>query len=233
MKHTWASGVIELLSHADSHSELNSAFDKRIAFISIDNAVETAIRVFISLPSGSSGVRFPREEVTQAGDSFPKLVGLVFKHAPDRVVGLEDGDIEYYHRIRNRLYHEGTGLSVDERQLIAYRAIGSVLLENLFGVPVETEAPEASLGRLILLRNEIESQLKSRFEGQGIDYRATYKWEFAAEAGILDLSLAADITELRMIRNKLAHSTSDELDAAQIALGVALAEKILERLKAT
>jgi hypothetical protein len=45
MESTWASGASELLRHADSHINLNSAFDKRIAFISIDNCVETIIRV--------------------------------------------------------------------------------------------------------------------------------------------------------------------------------------------
>jgi hypothetical protein len=50
MKDTWASGTLELLRHADSHIKLDSAFDKRIAFISIDNCVETVLRTFVSLP---------------------------------------------------------------------------------------------------------------------------------------------------------------------------------------
>ena len=57
MKSTWASGAIELLKHADSHIDLNTAFDKRIAFISIDNCVETIIRTFISLPKVKSGIK--------------------------------------------------------------------------------------------------------------------------------------------------------------------------------
>src|SRR5437879_3327161 len=44
MEHTWASGAIELIRHADSHIHLETAFDRRIAFISIDNSVETSIR---------------------------------------------------------------------------------------------------------------------------------------------------------------------------------------------
>ncbi len=50
MEKTWASGALELLRHADSHIDLDSAFDKRIAFISIDNCVEVCIRTFLSLP---------------------------------------------------------------------------------------------------------------------------------------------------------------------------------------
>ena len=54
MKETWASGSIELLRHADSHIKLETAFDSRIAFISIDNSVETSIRTFLSLPTKRS-----------------------------------------------------------------------------------------------------------------------------------------------------------------------------------
>ena len=57
MKATWASGSIELLKHADSHIDLDTAFDKRIAFISIDNCVETIIRTYISLPKSKSGIK--------------------------------------------------------------------------------------------------------------------------------------------------------------------------------
>jgi hypothetical protein len=96
MKDTWASGAIELFKHADLHIKLESAFDKRIAFISIDNSVETAIRTFISLPQEKSGVRFPPKEVDDAVNSFPKLVALVFKYASERVSGLDNGDIERY-----------------------------------------------------------------------------------------------------------------------------------------
>jgi len=232
MKHTWASGALELLRHADSHIELDSAFDKRIAFISIDNCVETAIRTFLSLPSSKSGVKISRKEIDEAGKSFPTLVSLLFKHAPHRVLGLDDGDIEHYHRIRNQLYHDGTGLSVDERYLSAYRQIGSVLLNNLFGVAIKHQVGEKpSLERLILLWNEIESEVQNRLRSAGIDLRATYKWEEAEKAGILDMETVGDITELGMIRNKQVHSTPDELDPERICLGVSLAGKILKRLR--
>ena len=60
MDKTWASGAIELLRHADSHIHLDTAFDKRIAFISIDNAVETLMRTFLSLPFSKSKIKVSR-----------------------------------------------------------------------------------------------------------------------------------------------------------------------------
>jgi hypothetical protein len=232
MQDTWASGALELLRHADSHIELDSAFDKRIAFISIDNCVETAIRTFLSLPSSKSGVHISRKEIDDAGNSFPKFVSLLFKHAPDKVLGLDDGYIEHYHRIRYHLYHEGTGLSVDERYLNAYRQIAGVLLNNLFGIAIKSETDRRpSLERLILLWNEIESKLRDRLTSAGINFRHTFKWEEAVQAGILDMQTIQDITELRMIRNKQVHSTPDEIDRERISFGVSLAEKVMKRLR--
>lgn len=232
MRETWASGALEILRHADSHIGLDSAFDKRIAFISIDNCVEIAVRTFLSLPSSKSRVLISRKEIDDAGNSFPKLVSLLFKHAPDRVFGLDDGDIEHYHRIRNQLYHDGTGLSVDERYLNAYRQIAGVLLNNLFGVAIKPdEEQKPSLERLILLWNEIELELKNRFNIAGIDTGHTYKWELAVKAGILNMQLIQDITELRMIRNRQVHSTPDEVDHERIIYGVSLAQKILKQFE--
>ena len=81
MEKTWASAAIELLRHADSHIDLESAFDKRIAFISIDNCVEICVRTFLSLPEGKSGIKVSRGEVEAASTSFPKLVELLFVQA--------------------------------------------------------------------------------------------------------------------------------------------------------
>ena len=118
MKSTWASGAIELLRHADSHIDINTAFDKRIAFISIDNCVETIIRTCLSLPKSKSGFKVKKQELDEAGNSFPRLLSLLFKYVPEKLIGIDEADIEHYHRIRNKLYHDGTGLSVDDEYLI-------------------------------------------------------------------------------------------------------------------
>ena len=109
MENTWASGAIELLRHADSHINLDTAFDRRIAFISIDNAVETMIRTFLSLPKSKSSVQVSRKNFEEVENNFPKLLALLWQHADQRLIGIDDSDIEHYHRIRNTLYHDGTG----------------------------------------------------------------------------------------------------------------------------
>lgn len=231
MEETWASGSLELLRHADSHIQLETAFDSRIAFISIDNSVETSIRTFLSLPEKISGVKFQRKEVEDAGNSFPRMVDLLFSKARPKLAGLDDGDIEHYHRIRNQLYHNGTGLGVDRRYLHAYRQIAAVLLNNLFGVKADPKGAEATLENLILLFNEVEMLLRKSFENSGVDTGHTFKWEMAISEGLLEMKDINQLTDLRMIRNTQVHSTAENIDKKRIELGVEIAETLIRKLK--
>lgn len=231
MEETWASGSLELLKHADSHIQLDTAFDSRIAFISIDNSVETSIRTFLSLPVKISGINFQRKEVEEVGNSFPKMVDLLFSKARTKLAGLDDGDIEHYHRIRNQLYHNGTGLGVDRRYLDAYRQIAAVLLNNLFGVKVVPKGSEATLENLILQFNEVEILVRKAFEDSSVDSGHTFKWEMAMREGVLEMEDISQLTELRMIRNAQVHSTAENIDKKRIELGVEIAETLLKKLK--
>jgi hypothetical protein len=155
----------------------------------------------------------------------------VFKYASERVSGLDAGDIEHYHRVRNQLYHNGTGLSVDERYLKSYRQIACILLQNLFGIEPEPPVTEVSLEKLIYIWNQIELALSKKLLSAGIDHKHTFKWEQAARLGILDLDIASKIAELRLIRNNQVHSTSDKIDMERIKFGVVLGENILKKLE--
>ena len=228
MKSTWASGAIELLNHADSHMKENTAFDKRIAFISIDNGVETMIRTFLSLPKTKSGIHVKKQEIDDAGTSFTNLLALLYKHASDRLIGIDPGDIEHYHRIRNHLYHEGTGLSVDEQYLRAYRSIAGLLLKNLFNVAVEpTSKEDNSLEKLILNWNQIEENISNRLEDRGI--AVTHRWEQSYVKGLFDQNTWNNINNLRQARNNLVHSK--EIDSKDLFTWIRVSEEILKRLR--
>lgn len=230
MEKTWASGAIELLKHADSHLSLTTAFDRRIAFISIDNAIEIAARTFLQLPSERSGVKVATRDLKEVENSFPGLISLLWKNASAQLIGIEATDVEHYHRIRNKLYHDGTGLSVDEDYLMAYRQIAIIMLKNLFNVVLPDPKPAASLEYLIHISNEVEIATKAFLQKNGIDSAGTYKWEEARQKGIItDYSLTARLTELRLLRGSQA--LSNKIDPKQIEYGVHLAETILNDLK--
>ena len=228
MESTWASGASELLRHADSHINLNSAFDKRIAFISIDNCVETIIRTYLSLPQKVSGVKVARKEIDEAGNSFPKLLSILFKYSLEKLVGIDEADIEHYHRIRNTLYHNGTGLSVDDEYLIAYRDIAGLILKNLFDVSITPSSSDSdSLGKLIINWNTIERDIRKKLENAGVS--GTYKWEEAFALGLIEPSDVQLLTELRMARNRLVHSK--EIDKEDIRYWLDVSEKIIPKIE--
>ena len=229
MEHTWASGAIELIRHADSHIHLETAFDRRIAFISIDNSVEMSIRAFLSLPSSKSGVKVPRKDLDAVENSFPGLTGLLWQYAGSRLTGIDDADIEHYHRIRNKLYHDGTGLSVDEQYILAYRQIAVLLLKNLFGVDLGEPRPAPTLDRLIVLWNQIQETLEHRLKKAGIEHRHTFYWEEAMRAGVITEDDFRRLTELRMIRNTQVHSSN--VDRKEVEHAILLAETLLSALK--
>jgi len=234
MESTWASGAIELLSHADAHIDLKTAFDKRIAYISIDNSVETMIRSYLSLPRSKSGIKVSRKKLEEAGNSFPTLLGLLYSNATDKLVGIDAADVEHYHRIRNTLYHEGTGLSVDDQYLMAYRGIAGVLMQNLFGSSVGPSNSEPdTLERLIVNWNNIEQTIRERTEAKGMF--ATQLWEKAVAAGLSDDRDLQLLDDLRKARNRLVHSSS--IDKEELAHWIntsgALLEKLSESTQAT
>ena len=74
----WTSGPRELLDHAIGHLHNGGAFDYRIAMISIDNAVELAIKTYLGLPKRVRGSDGPsRQRLQDAGTSFPSLLYLI------------------------------------------------------------------------------------------------------------------------------------------------------------
>ena len=173
----------------------------------------------------------PRRERDEAENSFPKNLALLFKYAGTRLPGIDECDIEHYHRIRNTLYHDGTGLSVDQQYLDAYRSIAAILLQNLFGVAITSgKAKQPTLERLILNWNAIERYVRQQMDNAGIDHGYTFKWEAAMQAGILTSDQIQKVTELRMARNKVVRS--DSLDAEEIAFWVLRSQQLLDDLTA-
>lgn len=212
MERTWASGSIELLAHALDHIRRRTGFDKRIAFISIDNCIEICIRTYLTLPKLFYGDEKPsRKEVEDNYNSFTGLLALLFKYSSEKLIGIEPGDIEFYHRIRNKLYHEATGLSVDDEHLLAYFSIADILMKRLFKYSIYRErARESSLEGIIFNWSKIEELVAEILPRIGIDAKDPQKWEKAIQIGVLTPDVVKDIENLRYERNSLVHSDSVE-----------------------
>jgi hypothetical protein len=145
----WSEGPKELLQHAVGHIAHDGDFDRRIAMISIDNAVELMIKTFLSLPRRKLGTKGPsRKELEEASNSFPELLDLLENYAGERLTGVSLDEIEWYHRIRNQLYHSGNGITVEVARVQTYLSLAKTLFQTLFETELSLSAESLIQNRL-------------------------------------------------------------------------------------
>jgi hypothetical protein len=129
----WATGPGEILRHGMSLLKKDSDSNRRLSMISIDNAVELMIKTYLGLPHRITGLRIPRKEFQDISESFPQLLDALEKYASPKIVGINLGEIEWYHRLRNELYHQGNGLTVEKDKIDVYAELAKLLFESLYG----------------------------------------------------------------------------------------------------
>ena len=207
------------MNHAYEHIENKRSFDYRIAMISIDNAVELAIKTYLGLPKRVRGTDGPSyRRLQEASNSFPELINLLEEYAGNAINGIELGDIEVYHRTRNTLYHDGNGVTVDPVHVDSYMQIATILLRNLLGISIETaiggmragSSPNSQVGDLIIKWAMLTQRLRGIVD-------KTYKTAIPANEPILHLadrlvtrkiilpSVRERIKEVNNARNKVVH----------------------------
>lgn len=221
----WIAGPEELLGHALEHISKGNPFDFRIAMISIDNAVELAIKTYLGLPKRIRGTEGPSHKVLQeASSSFPSILDLLEKFAKDRITDLNLGDIEVYHRLRNTLYHDGNGVTVDPTFVDSYLQIAKVLLDNLLGIKLridESILPSSSLGGLVSkwasLVQEVRKLAKSQLgRVEHLEEPILHTVDRLIAKGILDTQFRRRLRNANKMRNKFIHSISVPLDEKNV-----------------
>ena len=211
----WASGPGEILRHGLSLLKRDSDTNRRLAMISIDNAVELMIKTYLGLPKRISGLSVPRKEYQEMSESFPSLLDGLEKHAPDKLDGIDLGTIEWYHRLRNELYHQGNGLTVERDKVEIYAEISNLLFKNLFGESLVAHAtPDTELlGEFMAEWVPLEANLRAwaarhSLPGQ-IGGGLIRAMSFLENASILDKEMTTELNHLRLIRNEVVHGAGD------------------------
>ena len=148
----WTSGPKELLKHGLDHLELDNDFDNRIAMISIDNSVELMMKTYLGLPKRINKIEdITRKIYEEATKNFPSLIDAIEKYANDKLLGIELGEIEWFHRLRNQLYHDGNGITVEKEKVISYSSIAKILFENLFDEKIDLIGKTYKIDSFLLL----------------------------------------------------------------------------------
>jgi hypothetical protein len=80
----WANGPFELLLHAEGHLRAGEDFDRRIALISFDNAIEVAITTYLTLNPIQRGNRcYENIDVEKWLNNYPSKLAFVRNRACD------------------------------------------------------------------------------------------------------------------------------------------------------
>lgn len=225
----WASGPGEILRHGLSLLKKDSDTNRRLAMISIDNSVELMIKTYLGLPKRISSLSITRKQYQEISDSFPALLDGLEQFAPNMLDGIDLGTIEWYHRLRNELYHQGNGLTVERDKVVIYAALANTLFRNLFGEELVAHAtPETELlGEFISAWVSLESGLRawaSRHSLTGqVHGSVLHNMKFLQDAGILEKAQIAELNHIRQIRNEILHG---QLDYKQ-----GLTKELIERIK--
>jgi len=214
----WTSGPRELLEHSIEHFEKGSAFDYRISFISIDNSVELMIKTYLGLPNRIRQCKGPsRRKLSEASNSFPDLLDLLEELFSEKIEGIDLGDIEWYHRIRNTLYHDGNGVTVDKEKVDSYLQISVILFNSLFEEEFNTDTPiepVSVVGEIVLRSSQLEHNLnilyKEHFPEEGERRVSILRAvEKLSSKGVLPQKLVNQINESRKVRNEAVHNTGN------------------------
>ncbi len=176
--------------------------------ISVDNAVELLVKTWLGLPKRSRGTPGPgRKELEAASESFPGLLDLLDKHASGMLSGVDLGDVEWYHRLRNQMYHNGNGITVERSKVEAYFQIAKSLYEDLFGTPLNLDdsgAKHTKTGEFLSLWASFDRgfrQLLPPKDNLAYSWKKEYLESVSAEA-------AALWEQLTRFRNELVHGLS-------------------------
>ena len=218
-QHPWVSGPGEILQHGLSLLERDNDKNRRLALLSIDNAVELTIKTFLGLPRRITGINLSRKEFQEISESFTRLLDAIEQHAVDRLNGIDLGEIEWFHRLRNELYHQGNGLTVERAKVEIYAELAKLLFRNLFGFDVEINESEDQdvLGSFLTAWVNLEKELielgaKHKDHIPGLSERTMpflKLEEILLENKLLDAKTAQDIELIRAIRNQVIHGQND------------------------
>jgi hypothetical protein len=211
----WSNGPKEILKHG---LELISNGDeslRRIAMILIDNSVELMLKTFLGLPERINGIKISRKEFGDISDSFPKLLDAIETHAPEKIKGIDLGEIEWYHRLRNQLYHQGNGLTVESKNVEIYAELANILFENLFGEKlIPTVNKNQLLGEFLSEWVKIEAGLfeiadRHSLVGKPRGESLIGALEYLRNAGLIDNETSNEINSIRKIRNEIIHGNTN------------------------
>jgi hypothetical protein len=106
----WMKATFELIVHAETHLREGGDFDRRMARIGFDNAIEVAISTYLGLkPIQRNNQQYEREDIKKWTLNYHTKLDFLEQEAQRRGRALQvpNDEVIFYHEIRNDQYHAG------------------------------------------------------------------------------------------------------------------------------
>jgi hypothetical protein len=145
----WGSGPFELIVHAEGHLREGDDFDRRIALISFDNAIEVAITTYLTLhPIQRGGRTYSKIEVEKWLNNYHTKLDFLETEITARDISwlMAKSHIIWAHDHRNEQYHGGYKGTPEKGVLKIIRDAALWIFSVLFDV----NEVEAALDKAIL-----------------------------------------------------------------------------------
>lgn len=133
----WARGPFELIKHGENHLRAGSDFDKRMALISFDNAIEVSITTYLQLnPKLRGGRKYPEEDRRRWQANYHSKLEFFEQYVSELDYAMQStvDEMIWHHSLRNELYHSGNGMVPEESALEGARDGALAVFSALFNV---------------------------------------------------------------------------------------------------
>jgi hypothetical protein len=227
--HPWARGPFELIHHANGHFENGNDFDRRIALIGFDNAIEVCVDVFVNLhPRLRNGYTINKDDKNNAIRNYHTKIEFLDNYIQAQGLDLEVPmeAIIWYHSLRNELYHSGNGMVPEHYVIEGARDAALVVFQALFNVdaakllkikrtgnedlhthiPFSAQNPEMDFLRVFV---DFERALKGVLQVKSTNRReqgAGTMWRALQDLHDVPPELQGVVEISREIRNQLVHT---------------------------
>lgn len=146
----WATRPFELITHGEVHYRRGDDYDRRLALVSFDNAVEVTISTYLTLkPMQRGGREYKRSDVEKWLRNYHTKLEFFLDENGSR--GLPEHQskevIVWYHDQRNEIYHGGSSGVPEQRTLDGIRQSAFWVFSVLFETTSIEEIVEAELAK--------------------------------------------------------------------------------------
>ncbi|MGD0777542.1 MAG: hypothetical protein ABSC05_32515 [Candidatus Solibacter sp.] len=133
----WALGPFEIILHAEMHYRNGEDFDRRIAIVGYDNAIEVAIHTYLNLhPIQRQNRTYPKADTERWLGNYHTKIEFFELEVTNRglVLHCQKAEFIWYHEVRNGQYHAGGATIPQGRELQGIRKAALWVFGVLFDV---------------------------------------------------------------------------------------------------